>query len=68
MFVTPDQIIKSVQDAKRTFVNTFVFNDTVKQSLHAYIDAQEQYTKELTKSSFDITTAMLKVPFASANK
>jgi phage regulator Rha-like protein len=65
MFTTPDQVIKSIQDAKRTFVNTFVFNDTVKQSLHAYIDTQEQYTKELTKNTFDITTAVVKVtPFA----
>ena len=68
MFITPEQVIKTIQDAKRTSVNTVVFNDTVKQSLHAYIDAQEQYAKEITKLSFDITTAMLKVPFAFANK
>ena len=68
MFVTPDQIIKSIQDTKRKFVDTFVYNETIKQSLHSYIDTQEQYTKELTKNTFDITTAMLKVPFAFANK
>lgn len=68
MFITPEQVIKTIQDAKRTTVNTVVFNDTVKQSLRAYIDAQEQYAKEITKLSFDITTAMLKVPFAFANK
>ena len=69
MFVTPDQVIKSVQDAKRNFVNTFVFDENIKKSLHSYIDTQEQYTKELTKNTFDITTAVIKVnPFASANK
>jgi len=68
MFVTPDQIIKSIQDSKRKFVDTFVYNETIKQSLHSYIDTQEQYTKELTKNTFDITTAMLKAPFAPANK
>lgn len=69
MFVTPDQVIKTVQDAKRTFVNAFVTNESIKESLHAYIDTQEQYTKTLAKNTFDITTAMLKFnPFASASK
>jgi len=68
MFITPEQLIKSIQDSKRTVINTVVFNETVKQGLHAYIDAQEQYAKEITKLSFDISTAMLKVPFAFANK
>ncbi len=50
---TPDATIDAVQTAKKTFVNTFVTNETVKDSMIKFIDAQAEYTKKAAKVGVD---------------
>ena len=50
---TADATIDAVQTAKKTFVNTFVTNETVKESLVKFIDAQADYTKKAAKVGMD---------------
>jgi len=57
MFTT-DAVIDTVQTGKKTFVNTFVTNETVKESLIKFIDAQAEYTKKATKVGMDTMTTM----------
>jgi len=55
---TADAVIDAVQTGKKTFVNTFVTNDTVKESLVKFIDAQADYTKKAAKVSMDTFTTL----------
>jgi hypothetical protein len=61
---TADAIIDTVQTGKKTFVNTFVQNETAKDAMIKFIDAQADYTKKATKVSMDtfttLTTEMVK--------
>ena len=52
---TPDYFIDSVQNAKRYVVNTFVQDDQIKQGLHAYIDAQTEFVKVVSKNAVDFS-------------
>lgn len=55
---TPDATIDAVQTAKKTFVNTFVTNETVKESMIKFIDAQADYTKKAAKVGMDTATTI----------
>ena len=55
---TADAIIDTVQTGKKTFVNTFVTNETAKQSMIKFIDAQADYTKKAAKVGMDTATAL----------
>ena len=55
---TADAIIDTVQTGKKTFVNTFVTNEAVKESLVKFIDAQADYTKKAAKVSLDTFTTL----------
>ena len=55
---TADALIDTVQTGKKTFVNTFVTNETVKESMIKFIDAQADYTKKATKVGMDTFTAL----------
>jgi ATP phosphoribosyltransferase len=55
---TADAIIDTVQTGKKTFVNTFVTNETVKESMIKFIDAQADYTKKATKAGMDTFTTL----------
>ena len=55
---TADAIIDSVQTGKKTFVNTFVTNDTIKDSMVKFIDAQAEYTKKAAKVGMDTFTTL----------
>jgi hypothetical protein len=55
---TADAIIDTVQTGKKTFVNTFVTNETVKDSMIKFIDAQAEYTKKATKVGMDTFTTL----------
>jgi hypothetical protein len=61
---TADAIIDTVQTGKKTFVKTFVQNETAAKALNEFIDAQADYTKKATKVSMDtfttLTTEMVK--------
>ncbi len=55
---TPDATIDAVQTAKKNFVNTFVTNETVKESMIKFIDAQSDYTKKAAKVGVDTFTTV----------
>ena len=55
---TADAIIESVQTGKKTLVNTFVTNETIKDSMIKFIDAQADYTKKAAKVSLDTATTV----------
>ena len=55
---TADAIIDTVQTGKKTIVNTFVSNETAKESMIKFIDAQADYTKKAAKVGMDIATTL----------
>jgi len=55
---TSDAIIDAVQTGKKTWINTFVTNETVKESMIKFIDAQADYTKKAAKVGMDTFTTM----------
>jgi ATP phosphoribosyltransferase len=55
---TADAIIDTVQTGKKTIVNTFVQNETVKDAMIHFIDAQAEYTKHATKVGMDTITVL----------
>jgi hypothetical protein len=61
---TADAIIDTVQTGKKTIVNTFVTNETAKESMIKFIDAQADYTKRAAKVGMDtaatLTSEMIK--------
>jgi N-acetylmuramic acid 6-phosphate (MurNAc-6-P) etherase len=59
MFTT-DATIDAVQTAKKTFVNIFVTNDTIKNSMIKFIDSQAEYTKKAAKVGLDTSTEVVK--------
>jgi len=55
---TADAIIDAVQTGKKTIVNTFVTNETAKESMIKFIDAQADYTKKAAKVGMDTMTTL----------
>ena len=55
---TSEAIIDAVQNGKKTFVNTFVTNEAVKESMIKFIDAQADYTKRASKVGLDTATTL----------
>lgn len=55
---TLDPVIDTVQTSKKTFVNTFVQNESVKDTLVKFIDAQSDYTKKAAKVGMDTVTTL----------
>ena len=55
---TADALIDTVQTGKKTFVNTFVTNETAKESMIKFIDAQADYTKRASKVGMDTATTL----------
>jgi hypothetical protein len=55
---TADAIIDTVQTGKKTLVNTFVTNETHKDAMIKFIDAQADYTKKATKVGMDTFTSL----------
>jgi len=55
---TADAFIDTVQTGKKTFVNTFVTNETVKDSMIKFIDSQAEYTKRAAKVGMDTFTTL----------
>ena len=55
---TADALIDTVQTGKKTFVNTFVTNEAVKESMIKFIDAHADYTKRASKVGLDTATTL----------
>jgi hypothetical protein len=56
---TADALIDTVQTGKKTFVNTFVTNETAKSAMIEFIDAQADYTKKAAKVGQDTFTTLI---------
>ena len=70
-----DALIDTIQTGKKTFVNTFVTNDTVKSTLIDFVDAQAEYTKtvfgvasDMGKSFYDTVLAAVQKQATVAKK
>ena len=50
---TLDYAVDAVQTGKKTFVNTFVQNEGIKEAMIKFIDAQGEYTKKSIKAGSD---------------
>ena len=55
---TADAIIDTVQTGKKTFVKTFVQNETAAKAMNEFIDAQADYTKKAAKVGIDTFTTI----------
>lgn len=56
---TADFLIDTVQNGKKTFVNTFITHEETKTVLNEYIDNQTAYTKAVTKAATDFGTKLV---------
>ena len=57
---TLDFAIDSVQNAKKTFVNTFVQDEKFKAELVKLVDAQTEFAKGQVKTTLSIAEAFVK--------
>jgi len=55
---TLDAMVDAVQTGKKTWVNTFVTNDTAKDAMTSFIDSQSEYTKKALKATTDAVTTL----------
>lgn len=55
---TADAMIDAVQTGKKTLVNTMVTNQSIKDAMIAFIDAQADYTKNAIKVGVDTMTVI----------
>ena len=55
---TADTTIDAVSTANKTMVNTFVQNETIKDSMLKFIDVQSEYTKKASKVTLDTTATL----------
>jgi len=55
---TADAFIDTIQTGKKTWVNTFVTNDTMKDAMVKFIDNQAEYTKKAFKATTDAATTV----------
>jgi hypothetical protein len=55
---TADAIIDTVQTGKKTFVKTFVQNETAAKAMSEFIDAQADYTKKAARVGMDTFTTL----------
>ena len=55
---TIDATVDAVQTAKKTVVNSFVTNESVKEAMIKFIDAQADYTKKAVKIGSDTFTTV----------
>lgn len=51
-----DTAIDAVQDAKATFVKTFVKDEKLAKPLHTFVESQRTFAKQVAKASFDVLT------------
>lgn len=65
---TADALIDAVQTGKKTFVNTFVQNETIKDSMIKFIDTQSEYTKKAAKISLDTATTITQEAIKAAQE
>jgi hypothetical protein len=55
---TSEAIIDAVQTGKKTWINTFVTNATVKEAMVNFVDTQADYTKKAARVGQDTVTVL----------
>ena len=55
-----NSFIDAIQDGKKTFVNTFVKDESFKTELIKLVDSQTKFAKGSVQSSLDIAQAFVK--------
>lgn len=53
-----DTAIDAVQDAKNTFIKTFVTDEKVQKPLQSFVEAQRTFAKQIAKTTLDFGTAL----------
>ena len=54
-----DFYIDTVQNAKKTWINTFVQQEEIKTALNDFVDGQTEYTKTAVKLGSDVTSRVV---------
>ena len=57
---TFDASIDAFQNGKKQFVNTFVTNESVKETLNSFVDAQTAYTKAAFETGTETAASLAK--------
>ena len=55
--------VDQVQDAKNKVVDTFVYDDKIKESIKAFVEAQRTFTKQVNRTAnavVDLSTTAMK--------
>ena len=52
-----DTAIDAVQDAKATFVKTFVTDEKLAKPLQSFVESQRAFAKQIAKTTGDLFTA-----------
>ena len=57
MLMYANMAIDAIQNAKSSWLNTFVKDETVKTPLQNFVDAQTAFTKQVAKTAWEVTGA-----------
>jgi hypothetical protein len=60
MLYYADMAIDAIQSSKSAWLNTFIKEETVRKPLQQFVDAQTSFTKQVTKTWYDVTGAAAK--------
>jgi hypothetical protein len=60
MLYYADMAIDAIQSSKSAWLNTFIKEETVRKPLQQFVDAQTSFTKQVTKTLYDVTGAAAK--------
>lgn len=55
-----NSVIDAIQDSKKTFVNTYITDESFKSELIKLVDAQTKFAKGSVQSTLDIAQAFVK--------
>ncbi len=68
MLLYANMAIDAIQNAKNTFLDNSVKEESIKKPLKAFVESQRVFTKQMAKSFSDITTAYSSYDYASIFK
>ena len=60
MLYYADMAIDAIQSGKTAWLSTFVQEESVRKPIQQFVDAQTAFTKQITKSWYDVTGAASK--------
>jgi hypothetical protein len=60
MLYYANMAIDAIQSGKTTWLQTFIKEDQVRQPLQQFVDAQTAFTKQITKTWYEVTGAASK--------